>query len=156
MNLEIAEILKKCNSELDQLYREGTADRIPRGVTKGTAIIFPGTLWARILAKVAWWIGWQGKVFDLFAAPDKGVLVNSVSPFRRRLIVAQVYKGESWFDGKETIIIDYSFTSLVARIVRDEIREVKPGLYLGKVWLRRSEFIHFALEWKGAEVKERE
>ena len=50
---------------------------------------------------------------------------------------AKVYKEASWFDGKETIVLDYSKTSFVARKVRDEIREVAPGLYLGLVFWER-------------------
>src|SRR6185295_14649556 len=38
-----------------------------------------------------------------------------------------------------------SKTSLVARKVRDEIREVSPGLYLGKVYWGKKRLIDFAL-----------
>ena len=48
-------------------------------------------------------------------------------------------------DGKETIIIDYSKTSFLAGKIRDEIREVEPGVYLGKVWLGKLRVIDFAL-----------
>jgi hypothetical protein len=51
-------------------------------------------------------------------------------------------------DGKETIIIDYSTTSFVAKKVRDEIREVEPGVYLGKVWWGKTRLIDFALAAK--------
>ena len=62
-------------------------------------------------------------------------------------IVAQVYKAPSWFDGKECIVLDYSQTSLVASHVRDEIRQVEPGFYLGLVFWEKTKTIHFALQF---------
>ena len=54
-----------------------------------------------------------------------------------KLVRAKVYKDASWFDGEETIVLDYSKTSSWPP-VRDEIREVAPGVYLGLVfWERR-------------------
>jgi len=52
-------------------------------------------------------------------------------------------------DGKETIIIDYSQTSFVAKKIRDEIREVAPGIYLGKVWWGKTRILDFALNSNG-------
>ena len=60
---------------------------------------------------------------------------------------AKVYKEASWFDGKETIVLDYSKTSLVAHWVRDEIREVAPRTYLGLVYWEKHKILHFALEF---------
>jgi hypothetical protein len=42
-------------------------------------------------------------------------------------------------DAKECIVLDYSETSLVAHWVRDEIREVALHIYLGKVYLGKSD-----------------
>ena len=89
---------------------------------------------------------WQGKVFDLFGPKgESGVLVNKMGPFGMKCIVAKVYREESWLDGKKTILIDYSKTSLVAKVIRDEIREVEPGVYLGKVWWGKKRILDFAL-----------
>ena len=60
---------------------------------------------------------------------------------------AKVYKEASWFDGEETIVLDYSKTSFVARQVRDEIREVAPGLYLGLVFWKKDKVLHFSLDF---------
>ena len=60
---------------------------------------------------------------------------------------AKVYKEASWFDGKETIVLDYSKTSFVARKVRDEIREVSPGVFLGLVFWERDKIALFALKF---------
>jgi len=86
---------------------------------------------------------WQGKVFD----PTKGVLRNKILPFGLNAIIAKVYKGPSWLDNKECIVLDYSETSLLAHWVRDEIREIAPHVYLGKVYLGKKRLIDFALEF---------
>ena len=57
---------------------------------------------------------------------EKGVLRNKILPFGLNAIIAKVYKGDSWLDGKECIVLDYSDTSLVAHWIRDEIREIQP------------------------------
>ena len=62
-------------------------------------------------------------------------------------IVAQVYKTESWFDGKDCIVLDYSKTSLLAEHIRDEIREIGPGMYLGVVYWDKTRTINFALQF---------
>jgi hypothetical protein len=103
-------------------------------------------VFARYYAFLASLFAWQGKVFDLFPPDyDHGVLVNKILPMGLGLIVAKVYRDSSWLDGKQTIVIDYSKTSLVARSIRDEIREVEPGVYLGKVWVKRKRVLDFAL-----------
>jgi hypothetical protein len=42
-------------------------------------------------------------------------------------------------------VLDYSETSLVARWIRDEIRQIGPGTYLGKVYWEKKRLIDFAL-----------
>jgi hypothetical protein len=111
---------------------------------RGTAIV-TGTSLSYVFAVIARALAWQGKVFDIFAPPEKGVLINKITPFSLSFIVAKVYRGESWLDGKEAIVIDYSRTSFVARKIRDEIREVQPGVFLGKVWWGRTRILDFAL-----------
>lgn len=133
-------------SELDLIYKQAKPGNIPQGDTFGTAILAGGPL-PRLFANAAKILAWQGKVFDLFPPNyNSGVVVNKVSPLGLKLIVAKTYLGESWMDGKETIIIDYSSTSLLASPIRDEMREVKPGLYLGKVWWGKTRILDFALE----------
>ena len=91
---------------------------------------------------------WQGKVFN----PEQGGLINRILPFRFRAFRAKVYKDASWIDGKQTIVLDYSKTSLLARKVRDEIREVAPGLYLGKAYWGRTRVLDFTLRAPGRRV----
>ena len=137
--------LTKSREDLDDIYRQAPPGEIPTGDTRGTAIL-AGSSWATTVALLARIFAWQGKVFDLFCPEGQsGVLVNKISTFGLKLIVAKVYRDKSWLDGKDTIVIDYSKTSLAARKIRDEIREVEPGVYLGKVWWGKKRILDFAL-----------
>jgi hypothetical protein len=137
------DLVHMTQQQLDDLFRQSPAGDIPRGEAKGTVIVDPGTETSEIAAKVAHAVAWQGKVFD----PDKGVLLNEVTPFHIDAIKAKVYKDDSWFDGKECIALDYSETSIVAHWIRDEIRLVAPALYLGIVYWAHDRLINFALEF---------
>lgn len=144
-NTAIRKWLDMDRDELDAIYMSVEAGSIPDGDTRGTAIV-AGALLARLYARFARLFAWQGKVFDLFP-PDQqnGILINKISAFSLTFIVAKVYKDASWMDGKETIVIDYSKTSFFAKKIRDEIREVEPGVYLGKVWWGKTRILDFAL-----------
>ncbi|ENO13056.2 hypothetical protein J057_16700 [Marinobacter nanhaiticus D15-8W] len=132
--------------ELDDVYRKAKPGQLPQGDTRGTAIL-AGAPFAGLFAGLARRFAWQGKVFDSFGPNfENGVAVNKVLPLGLNLIVAKTYRNDSWLDGKQTNVIDYSGTSLLARAIRDEIREVSPGLYLGKVWWGKRRILDFALE----------
>lgn len=88
---------------------------------------------------------WRGKVFACDTSAGEGSVINRITPFGVRGVVGKVYRGDSWLDDRQSIIIDYSQTSFVARLVRDEIREVQPGVFLGKVWWRHTRLFDFAL-----------
>ncbi|MEK7748251.1 MAG: hypothetical protein AAB300_04165 [Nitrospirota bacterium] len=76
------------------------------------------------------------------------------------LFPAKLYCGQSLLDGRrESVIIDYAFTDdipgyrenpdvLVGReglLVRDEIRMVRPGFYLGRAYMKRAFILNFTL-----------
>jgi len=145
MNPTVAKWLDMSRDQLDELYKGANAGTVPKGDTIGTAIVAGATL-AKLYAQIARLFFWQGKIFDVFCPPDTGVLVNKVTPFSLTFVVAKVYKDISWMDGKETIVIDYSRTSFFARKIRDEIREVEPGVYLGKVWWGKRRVLDFAID----------
>ena len=138
-----SDLLGKTQAELDDLFRSSPAGEVPRGEAKGTVIVDPGTELSEIAAKVAHAMIWEGKVFD----PDGGELRNRVTPFGIEAIAAKVYKGPSWFDENESIILDYSKTSLVAHWIRDEIRQLEPGSYLGIVYWAKDRLLNFALDF---------
>ena len=149
MNETVKSWLSKSREELDDIYRNASPGEIPRGDTQGTAIL-AGSIFAKLVAVLAGLYAWQGKVFDVFCPGGQaGVLVNKITAFSLTFNVAKVYRDASWLDGKETIVIDYSSTSFFAKKIRDEIREVEPGVYLGKVWWGKQRILDFALTRKG-------
>ena len=94
---------------LDALFRRSDAGDIPRGEAEGTVLVTPGTKLEGPAAKLIHLIVWKGKVFD----PDRGELRNEILPFGIKAVRAKVYKEASWLDQKDTIVLDYSKTSLV-------------------------------------------
>jgi hypothetical protein len=130
-NLE--DLMSLGQSSLDAMYASTQPGPVPDGDSEGRAIMFPGTI-LEAPASLAAALIWQGKVFDVTPGSTQGTLINKVFGFRA--INADVFVGPSWFDGKPAIIIDYKDTSLLVPFVRDEIREVAPGIYLGRVYIR--------------------
>ncbi|WP_313951394.1 hypothetical protein [Accumulibacter sp.] len=87
------------------------------------------------------------------------------------LFPAKLYCGQSLFDSRrESIIIDYFFTDEIAGYqekpdflagrrglkVRDEIRMIRPGFYLGRAYLDRGFALNFTLYDKTTDEKARE
>jgi hypothetical protein len=143
MAYTVDQMLGMTQAELDEIFKKAKPGPIPNGEADGTAIIAPGTTLSRRAASFLNHFVWQGKVFDA----KKGVLKNKILPLGFNAIVARVYKAPSWFDGRECIVLDYSDTSLVAQWIRDEIRQIAPKTYLGKVYWNKSGLIDFALEF---------
>jgi hypothetical protein len=116
--------------ELEALYRQSCAGSIPHGYAHGRPIYCPDKKLSGPRTAVARML-WHGKHFC-----DDGRLVNQWTGFKA--VRARVFYGPSWLDGKPSIIADYCGESrLVWADVRDELREVAPGLYLGIMYRRR-------------------
>jgi hypothetical protein len=130
--------------ELDDLFSSSPAGPTPAGVADGRAIVAPGTPVEAGLEPLLG-VAWRGKVFY----PERRDLLNRIGPFGVLFARAQVYRDASWFDGRETIVLDYSIAGLPFRAIRDEIREVAPGLYLGVVYWVGAKTINFALQFRG-------
>jgi hypothetical protein len=137
------QLLSMSQKELDDLFSGSPSGDIPNGEAEGTAIIAPGTSFSQEIASLINIFAWQGKTFDA----AHGTLTNRISAFGVNAIVAQVYKAASWFDNKECIVLDYSKTSIAAKHIRDEIRQIGPGSYLGIVYWDKTRTIHFALQF---------
>ena len=143
-----AELKKMTQGELDDLFRQKPAGPVPHGEAKGTALIFPATVVTNIIADIIRIKIWKGKVFERDPKDaNRGVLKNKILLLGHRAVEANVYKDKSWFDGRECIVLDYSQTSLIAKKIRDEIREIEPGFYLGIVYWGKKRTIGFALEF---------
>ena len=137
------DLMKMSQEELDDLFKSKPPGPIPSGEAEGTAIIAPGTVFSPAIAEMINIFAWKGKVFD----PEHGLLRNRITLLGFQAIIAKVYQGKSWLDQKDCIVLDYSQTSTIAKHVRDEIREVEPGFYLGKVYWDEKRLINFCLQF---------
>ena len=86
------------------------------------------------------------------------------------LFPAKLYCGQSLLDARREIIIDYFFTDEIPGYqenpdylagrrglkVRDEIRMIRPGLYLGRAYLDRAFALNFTLYDKATDEKSTE
>ena len=136
--------------QFNQLYGDIEIGTIPDGFLPGTVVYsdeptvldkmegLKGVVVKRYSPRI-----WKGKVFYA----DQGVLWNKIG--LRRLVTerfpAHIYYGDSLFDDGGAIMIDYAkgseiegykdidkiFTSEKYNIL-DEIRMVRPGLYIGR------------------------
>jgi hypothetical protein len=138
----LASLGRMSQRKLDDLFSSRPAGPSPSGVGTGKAIVAPGTRVGPRLQPLLH-LAWRGKVFY----PERGDLLNRIGPLGLLLARAQVYRDASWLDGREAIVLDYSISSLPFRPIRDEIREVAPGLYLGVVFWDGAKTINFALEF---------
>ncbi|MEN3361170.1 MAG: hypothetical protein V7637_5152 [Mycobacteriales bacterium] len=129
--------------ELGALFRSGTAGDIPDGRGRGSVLLGTGGRLGQLVAALCYLLVWRGKVVDAKA----GRLKNILTPAAVKAIEAAVYEAPSWYDGEPCIVLDYSRTSFVARKIRDEIREVRPGLFVGLVFWRRWHVLDFALDF---------
>lgn len=143
MAYDAQQLMKMSQAELDALFTASPTGNIPSGEGVGTAIIAAGTTYSPQIAELINIFAWQGKIFD----PASGTLRNKILPMGINAVIAKVYKGDSWLDGKECIVLDYSETSLVAHYIRDEIREIEPGFYLGKVYFSKTHIFDFCLKF---------
>ena len=110
-------------ADLTALYSASPPASAPSGFVPGRAIKNPGSRTTAANARATRFV-WQGKIFR-----DDGTMINRVFG-AGRAIPADVYVGESLLDGQPALILDYSRSRLWPE-VRDEVREVSPGLYLG-------------------------
>ncbi|MCI0704929.1 MAG: hypothetical protein L0241_28040 [Planctomycetia bacterium] len=115
--------------ELEALYRLSPPASVPCGFVPGRAIKKPGSR-LTVLNSRATGLVWKGKIFR------DGTMINKLAG-GLKVIPADVYLGESWLDGGPSLILDYSRSTLWPD-VRDELREVSPGLYLGIMYRTRS------------------
>jgi hypothetical protein len=108
----------------------------------------------------------EGIVDDVDTVPTatvpRGGLLGRLLPNTKvwLLFPAKVYCGQSLLDGRrESIIVDYAFADEIdgyrqspdglagrkALKIRDEIRMVRPGFYLGRAYMNRAFLLNFTL-----------
>jgi len=144
VTVDIEQLRTMNQQQLDDLFANSPSGPIPAGEAEGTVLFDPGTDLEQVAAEIAHLLFWKGKVSD----PEKGELRNLILPMGLPAIAAKVYLAPSWIDGKDCVVLDYSKRSVVAHWIRDEIREVSPGLYLGVVFWERRKILNFALRFR--------
>lgn len=125
--LTLEGLLKLDQAALDTIYREGEAGELPRGVVRGKAVVVPGMI---VPAQMFFFSFWQGKEFS----DDGKTLYNRVFGVNR--FQGETYLGTSWLDSKPSWYIDYRNTAPAIYQIHDEYRQVAPGLWLGRTYLR--------------------
>lgn len=145
MTMTATDLRSKSRDELDYIFRASPAGTLPTGRSHGTALVLPGTLADRIVGGLIRLLVWRGK---MFRSGETGTyLKNLISPLSLELFRAEVYEDDSWFDDRRAIVLDYSKSSFLVRMIRDEIRSVGDGVYLGQVFLGKKRVILFMLEF---------
>jgi hypothetical protein len=129
--------------ELARLFSSGRVGAIPDGHGRGTVLLGTGGLTAQVAARLSYALAWRGKMVSARTAR----LLNILTPLQIEAIEAVIYKQDSWYDGAPCIVLDYSKTSFAARMIRDEIREIAPGVFLGIVFWGRRHVLDFALDF---------
>ena len=119
------QLLEMTQAQLDDLFRASPAGPDPERRGGGHGDHRAGHQVHRAdRARSSTTSRWQGKVFDA----ESKLLKNRIRALGFEAIIASVYKGPSWIDSKDCVVLDYSQTSLLAHWIRDEIRLVSPGL----------------------------
>ena len=138
--LTVGRILQMTRPELDGLFAQGTAVAIPSGKVRGTPITAPGTSLGPARSKASR-IFWQGKVVDA----EHATAVNRFVGIK--IVRGDLQWGASWMDGQPALLLNYESTSLVYARYRDEIRQIGPGLYLGRMYSRTSPQPTFVMDF---------
>jgi hypothetical protein len=108
---------------LDEQFRTGTATGEPCGKTSGKVLIANGAM-PKVKARIQS-LAWKGKTFH-----GDGTFTNRWLGFEA--ISATTAQGTSWFDGQPCLVMQYPEKAPIFGGVRDELREVSPGVWLGR------------------------
>ena len=146
--LTLDDLAKLNAAELGELYVAGAVPAnlaVLNGSARGRLLavnMLEGTPFERVIRFIAAsrFFPWEGKSFDTRARKtghgDNRVRLPFYSGrwfgFRTRI-------GRSLFDGEDCVLLDYDSASnpRPLRHLRDELREVAPGLYMGPALWRR-------------------
>ena len=145
-------------AELDAIFRNGTPPGDLDGATDGILVMTTTNpvvdAAARFVTNL--WMPWQGKRFDLAAGTGDNRMTSSAKLPSK--LLWPLYKMKDAADGKlafdfktyqdagkqdpdvQVMVIDYADVKenpyVIIRSIRDELVEVVPGTYLGKILFR--------------------
>jgi hypothetical protein len=97
---------------------------------------------------------WRGKSFTPHSA-ERGEGINRVISDRWKLYRFETFIGPSRAGSFDALQLDYDLASnpFFIRAIKDEIRELRPGLWLGQAWLNLAQpklVLYFGLTSDGA------
>lgn len=117
---------------------------LPSGKTRGLVFFQPSKLTSRVQARIFQCL-WHGKLLD----GEEALMVNRVAG--GKFINASMRLDQSFGDGDTAVILDYQGMqkgiTKFAEGARDEIREVSPGLWLGRMWVRDKSGLYQPSTW---------
>jgi len=107
-----------------------------------------GRIWSALLQAFAAWrhFPWRGKSF-VARGGSRGDGINRVFGDRARWFRFETFVAPSRVDGKPAFQLDYdnSHNPFFIRAVKDELRRVAPGLFLGRAYITLWGQARFAL-----------
>lgn len=148
---------KMSDDQLERLYREGSVPddlTVLNGKPEGRLLAVRNAgegLLAAGLRRLASWraFPWAGKVFQA-TSTQRGGGRNRIRLGREsELVPFETYFDQSALDGERCIVLDYDVAAnpAPARRIRDELRQVGEGLYLGPMFLKSSGGQRMMLWW---------
>lgn len=123
----LADWRRMSGEELEARFAAGTC-AVPPGVTRGHVVYLADVKHSRLRSAMQS-VVWKGKVFF-----DDGEFINRFCGFRADRSTVEI--GASWLDGGACVVLEYPPSALVFANARDEIREVSPGVYMGRFYDR--------------------
>jgi hypothetical protein len=120
------ELARLDRDQLDAVFATGAASQPPVGLARGRILLRVDGNLPRVRARFQGLV-WKGKVFH-----DDGTFINQWAGFRA--IASRVEVGPSWHDGQPCLILEYPPGTPVFGNARDELREVAPGVWLGRFY----------------------
>ena len=122
--LALASIPAAPPADWESSFREAPVGLAPVGPTRGTVLEADGRL-PRVKARLQGAV-WKGKTFH-----GDGTFTNRwVGGIQAGTATTRVEP--SWLDGQPSLVVNYPPTALVFRNTRDELRQVAPGVWLGR------------------------
>lgn len=114
--------------QLDAVFGCGSVGVLPVGLGSGRVLVRTDTRMPQARARLQSLV-WKGKFFRC-----DGTFTNQWLGFRAVDSVVQL--GTSWYDGQPCILLDYPPDAPVFGNARDELREIAPGVLLGRFYER--------------------
>jgi hypothetical protein len=143
--VRLDDLPKMHRKELDELYLLATTPTIQevKGVTDGR--ILTGVI---PFNKYFSWIPWKGKVFEpLTASSGKGINRIEIGRFKRKWFSYATSIIPPLFGNDDVLTLDYSNQGNIwpIRLVRDDLKKLHDGLFLGAVYLKSKKGYKFTL-----------